>query len=98
MRISAHVQVIQRNNGTINPFCSYISFIQTFFLHLQYIQDTLHECSAIRFVMTHKPVFQPRFKRLADSLFLLESPARRFTATSTVRVNIVSVRCFYVGL
>jgi hypothetical protein len=81
----------------INPFCSYVSFIQTFFIHLQYMQDTVHEYSVTRVVITYKPVFQTTFKRLADSLFLWESPAGRFTA-STVTVNKVSARCFYVGL
>jgi len=33
MRISVYVQVIQRNNTKINPFCSNVYFIQTFFLH-----------------------------------------------------------------
>ena len=72
---SAFVQVIQRNNKMINPFCSYISFIQNAFLLLKYIQDTVHECNVIRFVVIYKPVFHTIFKRLADSLFLWEFPS-----------------------
>ena len=43
-----------------------------------------------------KPVFQTRFKRLGDSLFLWQSPALRVT-TSTVRINNVSVITFLRG-
>ena len=31
VRSSAHVQVNERNNGSIHPFCSYMSFIQSLF-------------------------------------------------------------------
>jgi hypothetical protein len=89
--------VVQRNNRMINPFYNYLTFIQTFSLHLQYMQHALHQYSAIQFTITHKPISQTTSNRLAYSLFLSQSAAGRFTA-STVRINNVSVTCFYVGL
>ena len=94
MRISVHVKVIQRNNRMINPFCTYMSFIQNMFSTL--LIHIVHKGNITRIVITYKPVFQTRFKRLADLFFLLETQDRRFT-TSTVTISNVSVRTILCG-
>jgi hypothetical protein len=75
----------------------FIHFAVTWpFLHFWYIQVTVYECNITRNVITYKPVFQTRFKRFANSLFLWEYPARLF-AVSTVRINNVSVKMLLCG-
>jgi len=92
MPISVHVRVVQKNNTMDNSFCSYMSFIQNIFSTLH----AVYECNITRIVITYKPVFQTRFKLLADSLFLWQTQDRRFT-TSTVTINNVSVRTILCG-
>ena len=65
---------------------------KTFFSTLH----AVHECNITRIVITYKPVFQTRFKRLADSFSLLETQNRRFPA-STVTINNVSVITILCG-